>query len=359
MTIPRQLLIVVLIGALLYGGYVGWERYLAPRDATATVQREPARATPVETAPARRQVLSSVVEAVGTTLARQSIEIVPLASGRIEDITFRTGQEVAAGTVIARLDSDIEQADLAQSEAVLRKADLALERAKILQQNNNATKATVDDLTANRATAAAEVARAKRKLADRTIRAPFAGLLGISRVDPGARVTESIVITTLDDLSNVDVEFAVAERFFALTKVGQQVEASAAAFPGRVFAGTVSEVDSRIDSVSRSFKVRARLPNSDRALPAGMFMTLRMILATEEALVVPEEAVIMESGTASVFVLENDRVSRRKVVIGRREFGIAEITEGLTPGTPVVVRGTGKLRDGMAVRVVDTAAGAV
>lgn len=354
MSIFKQLLLVLLVGALLYGGFVGWNRYLAPNAATATTQGGGSRPTPVEAAPVRQQVMATVVEAVGTTLARQSVEIVSLASGRIEEIAFRAGQEIADGAVIARLDSDIERADLAQSEAALRKVALQLDRANVLRQKSVATKATVDDLTASLAAAEAEVARAKRKLADRTIRAPFAGILGIGRVDPGARVTESTVITTLDDLSSVDIEFAVAERFFATTKVGQQVEASAAAFPGRVFTGTVSEVDSRIDPVSRSFKVRARLPNPDRELPAGMFIILRMILATDEALVVPEEAVVMESGTASVFVLQDDTVSRRTVVVGRREFGIAEITDGLEPEARVIVRGTGKLRDGMTVKVVDS-----
>ena len=358
MSIFKQLLLVLLVSALLYGGFVGWDRYLAPHDATATNQGNATLPTPVEAVSARRQVMSSVVEAVGTTLARQSVEIIPLDGGRVEEIGFRAGQEVEAGAVVVRLDSDIERANLAQSEAVLRQTALALERAKVLRQKNVATKATVDDLTASMVAAEAEVARAKRKLADRTIRAPFAGALGISRVDPGARVTDSTVITTLDDLSSVDIEFAVAEKLFGTTKIGQRVEATAAAFPGRVFTGTVTEVDSRVDPVSRSFKVRARVPNPDRELPAGMFMHLRMILATDEALVVPEEAVIAESGTAFVFVLQEGRVKRRKVVVGRRELGIAEIIDGLEPDAVVITRGTNKLRDGTAVKVVDPSTGA-
>jgi len=358
MSIFRQLLLVLLVSAMLTGGFVVWDWYLAPHDATATNQTGVGRPATVEAAPAHLQIMSSTVEAVGTTLAHQSVEIIPLAGGRVEEIAFRAGQEVEAGAVIVRLDSDIERADLAQSEATLRKTALELERAKVLRQKNVVTKATIDELTANMATAEAEVARAKRKLADRTIRAPFAGALGISRVDPGARVTDSTVITTLDDLSTVDIEFAVAEKLFGTTKVGQRVEATTAAFPGRVFIGTVTEVDSRVDPVSRSFKVRAEVPNPSRELPAGMFMHLRMILSTDEALVVPEEAVVAESSSAYVFLLEDNKVARRKVVVGRRAFGIAEIVDGLEPGARVIVRGTGKLRNGMAVKVVDSAAGA-
>jgi membrane fusion protein (multidrug efflux system) len=357
MSIVKQLLLILVFSALLYGGFVGWDRYLTPHDATATNQGTAGRPTPVEAAQARRQVMSSVVEAVGSTLAHQSVEIIPLAGGRVEEIAFRAGQEVEAGAVVVRLDDDIERADLAESEAALRKADLALERARVLRTKNITTKATVDDLTANMATAKAEVARAKRKLADRTIRAPFAGALGLSRVDAGARVTDSTVITTLDDLSSVDIQFAVAEKYFVTTKLGQRIEADAAAFPGRVFIGTVTEIDSRIDPVSRSFKVRAQVPNPNRELPAGMFMHLRMILATGDALVVPEEAVVAESGTAFVFVLQDNRAKRHKVVVGRREFGIAEIVDGLDLDSLVVTRGTSKLRDGMHVTVVESTAG--
>jgi membrane fusion protein (multidrug efflux system) len=354
MPIFKQILIVLVVSALLYGGFAGWDRYLAPNDATATNQRGAGGPTPVEAAPARRQVMSNVVEAVGTTLAHQSVQIIPLAGGRIEEIAFNAGQEVAAGEVIARLDSDIERADLTQSEAALRKATLELERAKVLRQKGVVTKATVEDLTANLAAAEAEVARAERRLADRTIRAPFAGTLGIRRVDQGARVTDSTVLTTLDDLSSVDIDFAVSESLFGVTKVGQKVEARAAAFPGRVFIGTVSQVDSRVDPVSRSFRIRARVPNPDHELPAGMFIDLRIILTSDEALVIPEEAVVSASGAAFVYVLENDRVERRKVLIGRRDFGIAEVLEGLDDDAIVITHGTGKLRDGMAVTRIES-----
>ncbi|SLN70412.1 efflux RND transporter periplasmic adaptor subunit [Oceanibacterium hippocampi] len=349
MSIRNQILLVLLVSAFLYGGFVGWNRYFAP-DATAT-NKSGVRPVPVETATARMETMSTAVEAVGSTLARQSIAIVPLAGGRVDRIAFQAGETIKAGGVIAELDDDIERANQAQSEAGLRKASLELERAKLLREKSISTRATVEDLTATKAAAEADVARARRKLADRTIRAPFAGTLGISRVDSGARVTDSTVITTLDDLSSVDIEFAVSETLFNATRIGQPVEATAAAFPGRKFVGKVTEIDSRIDAISRSFKVRARVPNPDRELPAGMFMHLRMILASSEALVIPEEAVVAESGTNFVFLLEDGKARRRKVTVGRRDFGIAEIVEGLQPGAVVVTRGTGKLREGSAVRV--------
>ncbi|MEX2617014.1 MAG: efflux RND transporter periplasmic adaptor subunit [Alphaproteobacteria bacterium] len=351
MSLLKQLLFVALLGGLAYGGYLGWGEYVGANEAPPEKVRG-GGAIAVETGVARIQAMPVIAEAVGTTLARQSIEIVPLSNGRIEQISFEPGQQVKAGDVLVRLDSDIERADLKEAESALDKARMELDRITVLRQKNVATKATVDELASNLVAAEAAEARARRKLADRTIRAPFSGQTGISRYDKGARVTDTTVITTLDDLSSVEIEFSVAEYLFAKTRLGQKVEASAAAYPDREFSGVVTQIDSRVDPVSRSFKVRAEVPNPDGALPRGMFMYLRMTLAANEVLVIPEEAIVAETGAAFVFVVEDNKVTRRNIDVGRREFGIAEVTDGLAPGSVVVTRGTGKLRDGATVRVV-------
>lgn len=163
-------------------------------------------------------------------------------------------------------------------------------------------------------------------------------------------MTEDTVITTLDDLSHVRIEFSVPENLFGVARIGHKVEATTAAYPGRVFTGRIIEVDSRIDSVSRSFQVRADLPNEDGALPAGMFMQVSMTLEDGEATVIPEEAVIANAGAAFVFVVEDGKAARRSISTGRRAYGVVEVTRGVEPDTLVVTRGNAKLRDGMAVR---------
>ncbi|MDA0661363.1 MAG: efflux RND transporter periplasmic adaptor subunit [Proteobacteria bacterium] len=351
MSLLKQLLFVVLLGGLAYGGYLGWGEYVGANEAPPERAGGGGGAIAVETGIARIQAMPVIAEAVGTTLARQSIEIVPLSDGRIEQISFEAGQQVKAGDVLVRLDSDIERADLKQAEAALDRARLELDRITVLRQKNVATKATVDELASNLVAAEAAEARARRKLADRTIRAPFSGQTGIGRYDKGARVTDTTVITTLDDLSNVEIEFSVAEYLFAKTRLGQKVEATAAAYPDRGFTGTVTKIDSRVDPGNRSFKVRAEVPNPDGALPRGMFMYLRMTLAAHEVLVIPEEAIVAETADSFVFVVEDNKVQRRSISVGRREFGIAEVTDGLSPGAVVVTRGTGKLRNGATVKI--------
>lgn len=354
MSLAKQLLIVIVLAALGAGGYFGYQTWGPQGAAKPTGPR--GGAMTVETALAETRTLSTRVEAVGSTIARQSISIVPLADGRIVELNIRPGARVQAGDLLVALDDDLQRADLAEAEATLLKARLEMARGDTLKRSNVASAAQMEDLTANLSIAEAAVARARRKLADRSIRAPFAGTVGLSRLDVGAFVTTATVITSLDDLTSVEIAFAAPEQLFGTAAIGQSVEATGAAYPGRVFQGRVIEIDSRVDPVSRSFALRAELPNSDGALPAGMFMTLAMTLATSEALVVPEQSVVVEGGVASVFVVAGDKVRRTTITIGRREFGIAEVLSGLAPGDEVVTSGVGKLRDGSAIRVIAPAA---
>jgi membrane fusion protein (multidrug efflux system) len=272
-------------------------------------------------------------------------------SGRVVEILFQAGDAVARGAALVRLDDDIERADLAEAEALLREKELALERARTLRSTAAVSQATIDQLVAERATAQARVDRAARRLADRVVAAPFAGTVGLRRVDVGARVDDDTVLTTLDDLDAMEVAFALPERLFGQIAPGQAVRARSAAFPDRVFTGAIETLDSRIDAGTRSFAVRAILPNPDRALPAGMFMHLELVVASRMALVVPEEAVVVTGDRAFVFAVADGRAMRTEVELGQREVGRVEIVRGLEAGVLVVVEGVQRVRDGVPVEV--------
>ena len=166
-------------------------------------------------------------------------------------------------------------------------------------------------------------------------------------------------MTVLDDLSSVKVEFSLPEGLFGTVGPGKPVIADAAPFPGRVFNGTIDTVSSRIDPVSRSFKARAIIANEDRALAAGMFVHLSVVLDVKKALAVPEEAIVADGNRPYIFVVEEaenrQRISQRYVSVGRRSYGYAEITEGVADGEPVVIRGIQKVREGAAVKIVGQA----
>jgi membrane fusion protein, multidrug efflux system len=315
-------------------------------------------AVPVALAAAEAGTIRERIEAVGTTLARQAVDIVPLTSGRVTEIAFTPGERVEAGAVLVRIDDEAEQAAVAEAEASLREAELALDRATRLRANNTVAQATVDELQAAFLGAQARLDAARKQLADRTVKAPFAGVVGIRGVDVGARVDDETVLTTLDDLSEIEIEFSVPEIFFGRVRQGQAVSATSAAFPGRTFSGRIATVDTRIGEVSRAFRVRAILPNPDLVLPAGMFMHVEVVLEERPAVLIPEEAVVAEGEGAFVFTVEDERARRRPVRLGQRAAGAVEVIEGLEAGEPVVRQGMQRLRDGASVRLPEPSAGA-
>ncbi|MGI9499835.1 MAG: efflux RND transporter periplasmic adaptor subunit, partial [Geminicoccaceae bacterium] len=284
--------------------------------------------------------------------ARQSVDITPAASGRVLSISFTPGSQVEKGSTLLQLDDVAERADVAEAEAERRQAALALDRARALVAKKSISQSTVDELEATFAAAEARVDRVKKQLAERRIEAPFAGRVGLKQVDVGARVDDETVITTLDDLAAVEVEFGVPEIFFSEVSAGQKVTATSAAFGARVFDGIIETVDSRIDRVSRSFQVRATIPNDDLALPTGMFMLVELTLTERLAVTVPEEAVVVSGDEAQLFVVEDGKAMKRKVVLGQRELGLVEIVDGIEAGELTIVRGIQKVRPGVEVRIV-------
>lgn len=351
MSIWQQLLLVLTLAGLSIGGYEVYRTQFAP-PAEVKSGRSGASQVAIEVAQARHRTLQRTVEAVGTTRARQSVEIVPLVSGRVVEIAVSPGQHVAAGDVLVRLDDDIERANLAEAEAQLVEQTRAVERGVKLQSSNSIARATLEQITATKAAADAAVERARRRLADRVIRAPFAGVVGLSDVDLGARIDDDTVVTTLDDLAEIEIQFALPETLYGEVAAGQSISARSAAFPDRVFSGRITQIDSRIDPVSRSFKARALVPNPEDVLPSGMFMSLTLVLAETDALVVPEEAIMVQAAETFVFVVEDGHVRRRIVTTGQRRDGVVAVTSGLTPGEAVVIRGLQRIRDGAAVKVL-------
>lgn len=353
MKIWKQFVLIAIVAAAAGGAYHAYQTYLPKTEAAANGQRGGRGPARVIVSPVALEHIEQRAEAVGTTRASQSVDIVSTASGRVVTLQFESGQRVAEGDVLLTLDDDIERANLEESKANLDEIVASLERARSLRQNNTVSQAQVDQLAAKYAVAMADHARAERRLSDRTVRAPFAGVTGLRRVDIGARIDSSTVVTTLDDLSEVQLEFQLPELLYGNVRRDLEIMAVSAAFPGRTFKARIANVDSRIDETARAFRVRAVMPNPDLLLPAGMFMTVSVILESRDAMMVPEAAVIFEGDQTHLFVVRDDKAERRAVTLGQRNRGLVEVTDGLQPGELVVQRGTQSLRDGAAVAVVE------
>lgn len=354
MAIWRQLLILLLLAGIGYGGFLGYQHYFDAAKVEAAPSRGP-RTVTVETALITREMLKQTVEAVGTSRARQSVEITPFASGRLVELAVTPGQKVQSGAILARLDDEIQRADLTEAEALLEEQTRATERAEQLRASRSVAQTTVEAAHAKLAVARATVNCAKRRLEDRVIRAPFDGQLGMADADLGALINAGDMLTRLDDLSEVEVEFSLPETLYADIRIGMPVNAIAAAFPGREFMGKVTEIDNRIDRISRSFQVRATIPNPDGELPPGMFMSLSLTLSATDYLVAPEEAIIAQAAETFVFIISEGKAERRKVKTGLRKAGMIAILSGVEPGEAVAIRGLQSLRDGADVKIVGPA----
>lgn len=305
------------------------------------------------------------VDAVGNTRAFESVTITAKVSGNVEKISFVEGQHVEAGAELVRLDEAEKRADLETTRAMIATAQSQreetmqkFERAQALRRSGSGTEAQVADLTLQLRTAETNITAAKARersamarLDDLVVRAPFSGRVGLRQVSLGALVDNKTTITTLDDVSQVRLDFSVPETLVPKIAVGAVVEAQSVSYPGRKFEGKVSVIDTRIDPITRSAKLMALIDNKDAALKPGMFMNVLLQIASREnAIMVPEEAVVAEGPRQIAFIVKDGKIERRVVTIGQRQDGKVEVVEGLKIAEVIVVRGTQRVRQGMPVQ---------
>ena len=292
------------------------------------------------------------VEAPGTARANESVEIRPQISESVTAIHFTEGQRVEAGTVLLELEDSEAKADVAAARAALVESETQASRAQELFKTKAVSASVLDQRTARRDADRAALDAAQSRLADTKIRAPFAGRLGLRRVSLGSLVTPSTIITTLDDTDTIKLDFDVPETALSLLAEGLVVEALSAAWPDQRFRGEVATIDTRVDPVSRTITVRARVPNQGALLRPGMFLAVRLLRENVSALMVPEQALVPEQSRQYVWVVgDGNAVEKREVRTGRRRPGQVEIVDGLQAGERVVTEGTQKIRPGTSVEI--------
>lgn len=296
-------------------------------------------------------------EALGNARANESIDIRPKITATLTEILFEEGQEVQAGDVLVKLDNLEQVADLAAAQAALVDSEASYNRSSELFKNNVVAKSQLLQDEARKIADEAMVSVAQKRLADTIVRAPFAGRIGLRRVSIGSLLGPGTVITTLDDTHVIKVDFDLPEIYLSRLEPGLKVLANSAAYPDHVFEGEVSSVDTRVDPVSRTVRVRSIMQNPDGHLRPGMFLTVKLLKQTVESLVVPERALIPERSIQYVLVVGDNKIVEKRVVqIGRRRPGDVEILSGLSEGEMVIVDGVQKARDGQAVSIIETEA---
>ena len=313
--------------------------------------------------------------AIGTLRAIQGVAIAPQAAGDVTAIHFESGDDVEAGALLINIDNSVEQADLANGLAQLKNADSTLARQRTLVAQGNTPQSTVDTAIATRDSAAATVERTRAVIAQKAIKAPFAGRLGLRNVDLGQYVAVGTSLVTLQRLDPIYADFPVPEEALNSMATGQAVRMTVDAIPGRSFAGKIEAIDARVSAESRNVTARAVFANPDRKLLPGMFANLTVTTGEPAAvLTLPRTAIVYSLYGDDVFVVtpaphareqgglsENGGpsgliVERRLVRVGPARGERIAIEEGLRAGERVVTAGQIKLQAYSPVTLDETPA---
>lgn len=360
MRLVTQVAVVAILAGLGAGAWAYKDHlpFFAAKTATSAATPQVQR-TPVETTKARTEEVRKQIEAVATTLANEAVTVTAKTAGIVRRINFHDGQKVPAGFVLVELDAGESQAKIDEMRSAAENARNNLDRANQLLLTNNVAKARVDELKSTYAATEARLRAEQAKYADYMIKAPFAGKIGLRNISQGALIRPGDVITTLDDISIIKLEFDVTEADFGTgqVRVGRSVHATGAGIPDRQIEGKVTAIDTRLDPVTRTIRVRAEIQNGDEILKPGMFMNARLVLERRpDAVVVPEQAILSRGPDQFVFIVRDGVAHLTPVTIGQRMVGKVEIAQGVKAGDDVVTAGLQQVRDKAQVRLATAGA---
>ncbi len=353
---------------IIFGGIFGYD---ALRTWGTKQYLEHFKAPPVtiSSATVKSTTWHNSITAVGTIYSYQSVDISPQQAGQIEKIYFKSGDIVQKNQPLIGQDTSLDEQSLKSDEAKLVLAKANFQRDKKLAKQNFVSQSMLDQKRAALSQAIAEVARTKEIIAEKTIRAPFAGKIGIREVNLGQYVSPGDKLTSLQSLNPLRAIFSIPEQNLPEVKRGLPVKVSVDAYPGKTFPGVITAIDSQINQDTRNFQIEARLPNDKLELYPGMFANISIELpSTQNALVIPQTAITYNLYGDSVYVLtpekgtttKDDKSKSNKTVylattkyitVGEQRDNEAIVTKGLKAGDVVVTSGQLKVHDGTRVTV--------
>jgi len=356
----KRFIVVAAFCGLLFGGLVWFNNFRAAAIADFFANRQIPPVT-VSAAEVTRQTWPDYLRAIGTIQAVEGVELAPQVAGIVKSITFKPNDSVEAGQLLIQLDDAVEQANIALYEAQLRLAQRTLERVSTLRSRGNAADASYDEAVAQVDQTRAQLEQTRAIIDQKSIEAPFDGIVGIERVNQGQFVTAGTPLVTLQRLDRVHVDFSLPEAHIGKVQLGQKVELEIDAYPGRTFSGEITGIDPRLSATSRTLSIRATLDNPDGALRPGVFARVAVVLPERpDVLTVPQTAISFRLYGDTVFVInevENEGgepslvVEQKFVRVGQRRGNVAEILEGLEAGQRVVTSGQLKLQNGYPVAI--------
>jgi len=304
---------------------------------------------------AQRREFADQIRVLGVARSRRSVNITSNTTELVTQVMFTDGQSVAAGAPLVELQAREEDADLIQARAQLAQAQREYDRFRILAERGVAPRVTAETAETALETARAAVAASEARRGDRVLRAPFAGVLGLTTVTPGTLISPGSVITTLDDTSAIRVDFPVPERYLGVLQVGTPLSATADAYADETVSGRIALLDTRVNEQTRAVIARAEFANPGNRIRPGMMMRVAVHQGRRQSLSVPEAAVQYEGQGAFVYRIargESGSTAQRVAVqAGAVEGGYVEILSGLDNNDRVVASGLNRIQPGAPVTV--------
>ena len=305
--------------------------------------------------------LADRLQVLGVAKGRQSITVTSSAAELVEAVRFRPGDRVAANQVLLELKRTEEDAGVIQAQTDLNLAKLNSDRWTDLANRGVASRSQAETFQATYEKAKASLDAARSRAGDRVIRAPFAGIIGLSDIAPGALISPGTAIATLDDTTIMRVDFDVPDRFLALVKEGGGITATTDAYPGERYSGRVAKLDARIDERTRTIKVRAEIPNPNGRLKPGMLMRVGVDRGTRDSPAAPEASVQFSGTQAYVYYIARRNggmfAEQRNVTVGEVQDGLIEIRDGLLVCDQVVADGLNRVQPNQALTIATGARG--
>ena len=369
--IKRFIIAAILVG-LVVGGLAYFNLYFKPamiQDFMSKMEQPPVTVT------AERAVKKTWVDSVpsiGTLMAIQGVNVAPEVGGIVKDYLFDSGNDVEKGAKLVELDTSVEHAELESERAALAEAKLDFQRQSELVGRGAVSQATLDATVAKRDRAAAAVEKNQARIAQKNIAAPFAGRLGLRRVERGQYVSPGQALVWLQSLDPIWIDFPVPEKEAGKLKKGATIELTVSAYPGQTFKGEIEAVDARVAEETRTLMVRGRMPNPDNKLLPGMFANVAMLGEKPKELVtIPRTAITYSLYGDSVWVVKEGKpepektasvgevklpepkltAERRFVRLGQTRENEVAIVEGVSDGEQVVTSGQLKLQPDSVIKI--------
>lgn len=336
------MLIILFVGA---SGYIHHQKQSNQQN----ISNDHSRILTVDAIQAKHFTIFDEIEALGTTFANEAVEITANTTDIITQIMFTDSMNVSKGDILAILQQEEE---LAQKQVILAQKDeneRELKRLSNLLKNNATAKNEYDQRKTLLRISESRLEEVNARINDKTIRAPFDGIVGLRKISIGSLVEPGTVITTLDDISKIKLDFSIPERYLDVVQQGLNIKAHSDAL-NILFEGTITNIDSRVDATTRSVEVRAILPNDNRKLKPGMLLSIKLLRNERKSIVVPEEAITSIQSRHFAYLIDENKVIKKEIKIGQRKSGWVEILDGIEADDIVMTHGQIRVRPGESVK---------